>query len=80
MAPALTTEMILVMSIIGLAVVLFIMEWVRVDVVGIIMMKRTTIVGEFFDIDHRPQFRHVQTFTIQKDQGISFSRSVYDPL
>jgi len=34
----LTTEMILVMMMIGLAVFLFIVEWVRVDVVAIIMM------------------------------------------
>lgn len=34
----LTTEMILVMVMIGLAVFLFIVEWVRVDVVAIIMM------------------------------------------
>jgi len=34
----LTTEMILVMGMIGLAVFLFIVEWVRVDVVAILMM------------------------------------------
>jgi di/tricarboxylate transporter len=34
----LTTDMILVMSIIGLAVFLFVVEWVRVDVVAILMM------------------------------------------
>ena len=34
----LTTQMILVMGMIALAIVLFIMEWVRVDVVAIIMM------------------------------------------
>ncbi len=34
----LTTEMILVMMMIGVAVFLFIVEWVRVDVVAIIMM------------------------------------------
>ncbi|MDQ1334491.1 MAG: hypothetical protein QG552_1441 [Thermodesulfobacteriota bacterium] len=34
----LTTEMILVMAMIGLAVFLFIVEWVRVDVVAILMM------------------------------------------
>ena len=34
----LTTEMILVMSMIALAVFLFVVEWVRVDVVAILMM------------------------------------------
>jgi di/tricarboxylate transporter len=34
----LTTEMILVMGMIGLAVFLFVVEWVRVDVVAILMM------------------------------------------
>jgi di/tricarboxylate transporter len=34
----LTTEMILVMGMIGLAVFLFVVEWVRVDVVAIMMM------------------------------------------
>ena len=34
----LTTQMILVMGMIALAIVLFIMEWVRVDVVAILMM------------------------------------------
>jgi di/tricarboxylate transporter len=34
----LTTEMILVMLMIGVAVFLFVVEWVRVDVVAIIMM------------------------------------------
>jgi len=34
----LTTEMILVMAMIGVAVFLFIVEWVRVDVVAILMM------------------------------------------
>jgi di/tricarboxylate transporter len=34
----LTTEMILVLCMIGLAVFLFIVEWVRVDVVAIFMM------------------------------------------
>ncbi len=34
----LTTEMILVMLMIGLAIFLFIVEWVRVDVVAILMM------------------------------------------
>ena len=36
--PELTMEMILVMLMIGLAVFLFIVEWVRVDVVAILMM------------------------------------------
>lgn len=34
----LTTEMIMVMTMIGVAIFLFIVEWVRVDVVAIIMM------------------------------------------
>ena len=34
----LTLDMILVMSMIGLAIFLFIVEWVRVDVVAILMM------------------------------------------
>ncbi|MFH2126685.1 MAG: SLC13 family permease [Pseudomonadota bacterium] len=36
--PTLTAEMILVMIMIGVAVFLFIVEWVRVDVVAILMM------------------------------------------
>ena len=36
--PTLTAEMILVMVMIGVAVFLFIVEWVRVDVVAILMM------------------------------------------
>jgi di/tricarboxylate transporter len=36
--PELTAEMILVMIMIGIAVFLFIVEWVRVDVVAILMM------------------------------------------
>jgi len=36
--PPLTTEMILVMLMIGVAVFLFVVEWVRVDVVAILMM------------------------------------------
>ncbi len=36
--PELTAEMILVMVMIGIAVFLFIVEWVRVDVVAILMM------------------------------------------
>ena len=36
--PTLTTDMILVMMMIGVAVFLFIVEWVRVDVVAILMM------------------------------------------
>ena len=34
----LTTDMILVMIMIGIAVFLFIVEWLRVDVVAILMM------------------------------------------
>lgn len=37
-ANALNTEMILVMAMIGLAVFLFVVEWIRVDVVAILMM------------------------------------------
>ncbi len=36
--PQLTTDMILVMFMIGVAVFLFIVEWIRVDVVAILMM------------------------------------------
>jgi di/tricarboxylate transporter len=36
--PQLTNQMILVMAMIGLAIFLFIVEWVRVDVVAILMM------------------------------------------
>lgn len=36
--PQLTTDMILVMAMIGIAIFLFIVEWVRVDVVAILMM------------------------------------------
>ncbi len=43
--PALTSEMILVMGMIALAVFLFIVEWVRVDVVGIIMMVFLPVLG-----------------------------------
>jgi len=43
--PELTSQMMLVMGIIALAVVLFIGEWVRVDVVGIIMMVILPILG-----------------------------------
>lgn len=41
----LTTEMILVMGMIGLAVFLFIVEWVRVDVVAILMMVSLPLLG-----------------------------------
>ena len=41
----LTTDMILVLGLIGLAVVLFITEWVRVDLVGILMMVLTPFLG-----------------------------------
>jgi di/tricarboxylate transporter len=36
--PELTTDMVLVMTMIGIAVFLFVVEWVRVDVVAILMM------------------------------------------
>lgn len=38
MEPTLTTEIIMVIAMIGVAVFLFIVEWVRVDVVAIMMM------------------------------------------
>ncbi|MFH1135989.1 MAG: SLC13 family permease [Pseudomonadota bacterium] len=41
----LTTEIILVLAMIGLAVVLFIVEWVRVDVVAILMMVGLPLLG-----------------------------------
>ena len=44
MAP-LTTEMILVLFMISLAIFLFIVEWVRVDVVAIIMMVVLPLLG-----------------------------------
>lgn len=42
---ALTPDMILVLIMIGIAVFLFIVEWVRVDVVAIIMMAALPILG-----------------------------------
>jgi di/tricarboxylate transporter len=42
---SLTTDMILVMVMIGVAIFLFIVEWVRVDVVAIIMMVTLPILG-----------------------------------
>lgn len=42
---ALTTDMILVLIMIGVAVLLFIVEWVRVDVVAIIMMVALPALG-----------------------------------
>ncbi len=41
----LTSQMILVLVLIGLAVFLFVVEWVRVDVVGIMMMVFTPLLG-----------------------------------
>ena len=41
----LTLEMIMVMSIIGIAVFLFIVEWVRVDVVAILVMVGLPLLG-----------------------------------
>ncbi len=41
----LTFEMIMVMSIIGIAVFLFIVEWVRVDVVAILVMVGLPLLG-----------------------------------
>ncbi len=40
-----TPEMLLVMAVLALAVVLFIFEWVRVDVVGLIMMILLPLLG-----------------------------------
>ena len=40
-----TPEMILTMIMLAFAVILFIFEWVRVDVVGIIMMVMLPLVG-----------------------------------
>ncbi len=41
----LTNQMIMVMAMIGIAVFLFIIEWVRVDVVAIIMMVTLPLLG-----------------------------------
>ncbi|MBU2470300.1 MAG: SLC13 family permease, partial [Proteobacteria bacterium] len=41
----LTKDMLLVLALIGLAVFLFVVEWVRVDVVGILMMVLTPLLG-----------------------------------
>ena len=43
--PAFTLQMGIVMGALGLAILLFIFEWVRVDVVGIMMMVLLPIVG-----------------------------------
>ena len=40
-----TPEIILVMAVLAFAVLLFIFEWVRVDVVGIIMMVLLPLLG-----------------------------------
>ncbi|OKY74054.1 MAG: SLC13 family permease [Desulfobulbaceae bacterium DB1] len=40
-----TPEIILVMAVLGVAILLFIFEWVRVDVVGIIMMVVLPLLG-----------------------------------
>ncbi len=44
-APVLTTQMMIVMAVLVFAILLFIFEWVRVDVVGIIMMVMLPILG-----------------------------------
>ncbi|MBU4277869.1 MAG: SLC13 family permease [Proteobacteria bacterium] len=44
-ALVLTNQMIIVLALIGLAVLLFVVEWVRVDVVGIMMMVLTPLLG-----------------------------------
>lgn len=41
----LTTEMMLVMAMIGIAIFLFIVEWIRVDVVAILMMVTLPLLG-----------------------------------
>ena len=41
----LTTEMIMVMAMIGVAIFLFIVEWIRVDVVAILMMVALPLLG-----------------------------------
>jgi len=43
--PKLTTQMMVVMGVLVFAILLFIFEWVRVDVVGIIMMVLLPILG-----------------------------------
>lgn len=43
--PQLTAQMIIVMAVLVFAILLFIFEWVRVDVVGIIMMVILPILG-----------------------------------
>ena len=45
MEPVLTKEIIMVMAMIGLAVFLFIVEWIRVDVVAILMMVTLPLLG-----------------------------------
>jgi di/tricarboxylate transporter len=40
-----TAEMVLTMTVLAFAIVLFIFEWVRVDVVGIIMMVLLPLIG-----------------------------------
>lgn len=44
-ANALTTEMIMVMGMIGVAIFLFIVEWIRVDMVAILMTVALPILG-----------------------------------
>ena len=44
-ASALTTDMILVMIMIGVAIFLFIVEWIRVDMVAILMMISLPLLG-----------------------------------
>jgi len=43
--PVLTAEMMMVMAVLVFAIALFVFEWVRVDVVGIIMMVLLPILG-----------------------------------
>jgi di/tricarboxylate transporter len=44
-APVLTTEMMLVLFMIGLAIFLFIVEWIRVDMVAIMMTVTLPLLG-----------------------------------
>lgn len=43
--PVLTTEILIVFGLLGLAVVLFVFDWLRVDLVGILMMISLPLTG-----------------------------------
>lgn len=45
MQAQLTTDMIITLIVLGFAIFLFVSEWVRVDVVGIMMMVMLPILG-----------------------------------